>query len=160
MKSITIDRYDTAILAALQRDGRMSWTALADAVRLSATATQRRVRLLEEAGIVRGYLADVDLAALGFGVEAFVTVRVERQSAEVAQRFREAVVAFDNVQSCHLLSGDTDFMLRVVAANLPSFGQFIQHELLTLPGIKDASSLIVLETLKNAATIPPLPSRR
>ena len=159
MNSIELDRFDIAILAALQTDGRLSWTALAERVSLSATAVQRRVRLLETAGIVRGYRATIDLAALGFGVEAFVTVRVERQSAAAAQGFREAIIGSDAVQSCHLLSGDTDFLLRVVARDLPSFGRFIQHELLALPGIKDASSLIVLETVKDQPAVPPLEQR-
>ncbi|MEL7535801.1 MAG: Lrp/AsnC family transcriptional regulator [Pseudomonadota bacterium] len=156
MKAFNIDRQDRAILDILQRDGRLAWTALAERVRLSPTACQRRVRLLEEAGVIRGYRADVDLAALGFGVEAFVAVRVERQSPELAAQFREAVTNFDTVQSCHLLSGDTDFLLRVVAADLASFSQFIQRELLTLPGIKDASSLIVLETVKDQSPVPAL----
>ncbi|MEM1262127.1 MAG: Lrp/AsnC family transcriptional regulator [Pseudomonadota bacterium] len=148
-----LDKKDLAILAALQQDGRASWTTLAERVQLSATACQRRVRLLEDSGVIRGYRATVAYDAMGYGVEAFITVRVERQSPDVAKQFRDAVARLDEVLSCHLLSGDTDFLLRVVAADLARFGRFIQRDLLTLPGIKDASSLIVLETIKAASTL-------
>ena len=152
--SAKIDRYDLAILNALEADGRLPWVALAEKVRLSPTATQRRVRLLEEAGIIRSYGARIDFAALGFGVEAFVAVRVERQSTTLAQQFRDAIMTYAEVQSCHLLSGDTDFMLRVVAPDLGRFGAFIQEKILNLPGIKDASSLIVLERIKDESRVP------
>ncbi|MEO0996568.1 MAG: Lrp/AsnC family transcriptional regulator [Pseudomonadota bacterium] len=154
MKSVNLDTYDLAILRNLQDDGRVPWVTLAERINLSPTACQRRVRLLEEAGVIRAYGARIDLAKLGFGVEAFVAVHVERQSTALARKFREAVLAYPEVQSCHLLSGDTDFMLRVIAPDLSRFGGFIQDKILNLPGIKDASSLIVLETIKDGATVP------
>ncbi len=154
MNSTTLDTFDVKILNTLSVDGRIPWVTLAERVNLSPTACQRRVRLLEEAGVIASYGARIDLAALGFDVEAFVAVRVERQSTDLAENFRRDVLEHDEVQSCHMLSGDIDFMLRVVAADLKSFGAFIQDKLLNRPGIKDASSMIVLEVVKDGAKLP------
>lgn len=149
-----LDQYDYKILNILERDGRIPFVSLAEQVSLSPTACQRRVRLLEEQGVIESYGAKINLAAVGYDVEAFVAVRIERQSTQLAEDFRRAVEVHDEIQSCHMLSGDTDFMLRVVAKDLKSFGTFIQEKLLNRPGIKDASSLIVLETVKNKAVVP------
>lgn len=154
MKSFNLDNYDHKILQHLQDDGRIPWVALAEAINLSPTACQRRVRLLEEAGVITSYGARIDLAALGYPVEAFVEVRIERQSVELAEAFRTAIHSYPEVRSAHMLSGDTDFLLHVVAKDLSNFGRFIQEDLLNRPGIKDASSLIVLETVKRDASLP------
>lgn len=149
-----LDEFDLKILNILESDGRIPWVTLAERVNLSPTACQRRVRLLEDQGIIVAYTARIDFARIGLAVEAFIAVRVERQSNELAQRFRAAIDSYSEVQSCHMLSGDTDFMLRVVAADLRSLGVFIQEKLLNLPGVKDASSLIVLERIKDRTEIP------
>lgn len=154
MNSLTLDRYDYQILRIVQQDGRIPWVKLAEQINLSATACQRRVRLLEEAGVIANYGARIDITALGFPVQAFVSVRVERHSTELAAAFRDAIHQYPEVRAAHMLSGDTDFMLQVVAPDLPRFGRFIQEELLNRPGIKDASSLIVLETVKLERDLP------
>ncbi len=154
MNSVALDKFDHEILHALLSEGRIAWVQLAERISLSPTACQRRVRLLEDAGVIRHYGADVDLAALGFPVKAFVAVRIERQSIDLAEAFRAAIHRYPEVRSAHMLSGDTDFMLQVVAPDLQRFGKFIQEELLNRPGIKDASSLIVLETVKEATDLP------
>jgi Lrp/AsnC family transcriptional regulator, leucine-responsive regulatory protein len=144
-----MDKFDHHILRLLTREGRMSWVEMAQQVNLSASVCQRRVRSLQERGILRSFSAQVDPEALGYGVEAFVAVRVERQNVALARQFRTAITRYPQVQSCHLLSGDVDFMLRVVVRDLRALASFIQEQLLNVPGIKDASSSIVLERIKD-----------
>ncbi|NNF18073.1 MAG: Lrp/AsnC family transcriptional regulator [Gammaproteobacteria bacterium] len=154
--SVTLDRFDLALLAKLQQDARSSWVDLAELVHLSPSACQRRVKALQLAGVITAYRAVVPPVAAGFAVEAFVAVRVERQDFALARKFRSAILDKPEVLGCHLLSGSIDFMLRVVATDLRSFGDFIQREILSLPGVKDATSSIVLEEIKNVGPSPVL----
>ncbi len=144
-----IDSYDAQIIEALQRDGRLSWAALAKQINLSASACQRRVEGLLEKGVIENFTLNLNDTVLGFQVRAFVSVNVDRQRNELAQDFREAVIAHPNVQSCHMISGSIDFMLEVVAEDLAAFGAFIDGELLMMPAVKDASSSIVLNVVKH-----------
>ncbi len=150
-----LDRIDYSILRELQADGRLSWVDLAARVNLSATACQRRVQALVDAGVITGFGARIDPAALGFEVEAYVAVSVERQDIESAQRFREAIRRCPEVQTCHMMSGEVDYLLRVVATDLKSFGRFIEEQILSVPGVKDASSSIVLDPVKSASALLP-----
>jgi len=148
-----MDRYDTAILIALQEDGRISWSALAKRINLSASACQRRVEALVERGIIGNFTVNLNEKLLGHRVKAFVEVNVDRQSTDLAQDFRRKVVAHPQVQACHMVSGGIDFMLEVVASDLDSFGTFIDGELLSMPAVKDASSSIVLKVVKPKRTM-------
>ncbi len=150
-----LDRIDYSILRELQADGRLSWVDLAARVNLSATACQRRVQALVDAGVITGFGARIDPPALGFEVEAYVAVSVERQDIESAQRFREAIRRCPEVQTCHMMSGEVDYLLRVVATDLKSFGRFIEEQILSVPGVKDASSSIVLDPVKSASALLP-----
>lgn len=151
-----IDKTDYRILRELQADGRLSWVELGARVNLSATACQRRVQALEDAGVILGFNARIDPAALGYEVEAYVAVSVERQDLESAQRFRAAIRRCPEVQTCHMMSGEVDYLLRVVAPDLKSFGSFIEEQILSVPGVKDASSSIVLDPVKsNSPDLPP-----
>lgn len=152
--SIKIDKFDIAILHALDTDARMSWVDLANTVSLSASACQRRTQALREHGIIERFSIQVDSQALGFDVEAFVAVNIERQNMGYARQFREAMLARPEIQSCYMLSGAIDFMLRIVARNLREYGQFIQREILSLPGVKDATSSIILEEIKRSRGVP------
>ena len=144
-----IDRTDYKILRELQADGRLSWVDLAQRINLSAAATQRRVQALVDAGVIKGFSARVDTAMLGYEIEAYVAVSVERQNIEKAQRFREVIRDYPEVRTCHMMSGEVDYMLRVVAADLKAFGRFIEERILRVPGVKDASSSIVLDPVKS-----------
>ena len=152
--SIALDRFDLSILQALQEDGRRSWVELAGRVNLSASACQRRTQALRDAGVIERYTIDVDTQRIGFDVEAFVAVTIERQNMALAQGFRDAMLAHPQIQSCYMLSGSVDFMLRVVARNLREYGLFIQREILSLRGVKDATSSIVLERIKHQRAVP------
>jgi len=144
-----MDNYDARIIEELRADGRLSWAALAKRVNLSASACQRRAEGLLERGIIDHYTVNLNDAALGNAVRAFVSVNVDRTRNELAQDFREAVLAHPKVQRAHMLSGTIDFMLEVVAEDLAAFGEFINSELLAMPAVKDASSSIVLDVVKN-----------
>jgi Lrp/AsnC family transcriptional regulator, leucine-responsive regulatory protein len=144
-----IDKTDYAILRELQTDSRQSWVELARRVNLSASACQRRVQALCDSGVISGFGIRVNPEALGYEVEAYVAVSVERQDIESAQRFRDAIRRYPEVLTCHMMSGQVDYLLRVVAPDLKSFGRFIEEKILSVPGVKDASSSIVLDPVKS-----------
>lgn len=148
-----MDRYDTEILTALQADGRITWSQLATEVNLSASAVQRRVEALVERGVIENFTVNLNEAALGHSVKAFVTVNVERQDTKLAEEFRRRVREHPQVQACHMISGSIDFILEIVASDLDSFATFIDSELLSMPAVKDASSAIVLKVVKPKRTM-------
>lgn len=143
-----IDQKDAKILHELQADGRLSWVELAERVKLSATACQRRVQNLFDKGIIAGISARIDPEALGYEVEAYVSVSVDRQDVELTQKFRKAIRDYPEVQTCRMMTGQVDYLIRVIAKDLKSYGRFIEEKILRLPGVKDASSSIVLDRIK------------
>ncbi|MDH4109407.1 MAG: Lrp/AsnC family transcriptional regulator [Gammaproteobacteria bacterium] len=149
-----LDAVDTRILRELERDGRLSWVDLGERVSLSASACQRRVQALIDAGVIQGFRAQVDPAALGFEIEAYLSVSVERHDVKRAQEFRKAIRRYPEVQSCHMMSGDVDFLLHVVARDVRSYGRFVEEKILSLPGVKDASTSIVLDRIKVDGGLP------
>lgn len=148
-----MNKYDARILSELQHDGRISWSKLADKISLSASACQRRVESLVEKGIIDNFTVNLNEAALGHHVKAFVAVNIDRQDTKLAQDFRRKVRQHPQVQACHMISGGIDFMLEVVAEDLDAFGNFIDGELLSMPAVKDASSSIVLKVVKPKETM-------
>jgi Lrp/AsnC family leucine-responsive transcriptional regulator len=158
METVHLDRFDLAILRALQRRGRVSWVELGETVSLSPTAVQRRVRMLEESGVIRGFTVCVDRERLGLGVRAMVSVSIDRKEVSLTEQFRTVVAGYDEVQACYKLSGDVDFLLDIVAPDIGRFGRFIEERILSLPAVKDASSAIVLDTIKEPRAMIPLSS--
>ena len=148
-----MDRYDARILSELQSDGRISWARLAEKISLSPSACQRRVEALIDRGIIESFTVNLNEAALGNHVKAFVSVNIDRQNTDLAQDFRRRVREHPQVQACHMISGTIDFMLEVVAKDLDAFGNFIDGELLSMPAVKDASSSIVLKVVKRNETM-------
>ena len=149
-----LDNLDRRILGALQRDARLTNVQLAEEVGLSPSPCLRRVRLLEEAGIIRGYHADVDRAGIGLGLTVFVGVKVERHHDEAWTAFRNAVVLLPEVVSCHLVSGESDFLLQVLVPDLSAYEGFLLGSLLKLPGIRDIRSNFAIATVKAQAATP------
>ncbi|MFO1502667.1 MAG: Lrp/AsnC family transcriptional regulator [Steroidobacteraceae bacterium] len=147
-----MDKYDREILEHLQADGRISVTALAERIALSPSATLRRVQALEAAGVIAGYRAILDAQKLGHEVRAFVEVNADRANPEQVAQFLRRVAAMPEVLSCYMVSGSIDFVLEVVAPSLLAYADFIDNRLLKLRGVKDASSRLVLRTIK-----PPSP---
>lgn len=152
MSNPKFDAIDRKILAALQRDGRLSNVELAQAVGLSPSPCLRRVRLLEEAGVIEGYHARLNRGGLGL-VTVFVDIKVERHD-KGSTEFREAVQAIAEVVSCHLVSGQADFLLQVVVADLPAYERLLMGDLLKLPGVTDLRSNFAIQTLKGESPLP------
>lgn len=154
MPNHKLDAYDHRILAALQRDGRLSNVQLAETIGLSPSPCLRRVRLLEEAGVIRRYGADLDRDQVGLGLTVFVGIKVERHHEEQAEAFRRAVVDLPEVISAHLVSGESDFLLQVVVPDLRAYEHFLTGTLLKLPGVSDIRSNFAISTLKESAPLP------
>lgn len=154
MPEFAFDAIDRRILAALQRDARLTNVQLAEEVGLSPSPCLRRVRLLEEAGVIAGYHATLDRGALGLGLTVFVGIKVERHQEGTAAAFRDAVQALPEVVSCHLVSGETDFLLQVVVPDLAGYEQFLLGTLLKLPGVSDIRSNFAIQTVKTQGLLP------
>ena len=137
---------DARIVQLLQQDGRMSWVELGERVSLSPSACQRRVQSLIDRGVIDGIGARTNPQSMGYEIEAYVSVHVERQDVTRAQKFRNVIKKYPEVQTCHMLSGEVDYLLRVVARDLKSYGRFVEEKILAMPGVKDASSSIVAVT--------------
>ncbi len=143
------DAIDRKILDELQRNARISWVELSEKVNLSASACQRRVQSLEDEGVITGFSATVDPRALGYDIEAYLSVRVERHDVKSALEFRRAIASYPEVRSCRMMTGDIDFLLRVIATDVRAYGRFVEDKILKLPGVTDASTSIVLDLIKN-----------
>ncbi len=128
---------DKRILDVLQADGRIANVALAERVRMSPSPCLRRVKRLVQDGVIKGFAAIVDLKAIGLGVEAFAQVTIERHADAEATAFREAVKDVEEVLSCYAMTGELDFLLRIVVADLEAYGEFVRKTLLQLPSVKD-----------------------
>ena len=151
---IELDAADRRILRALQRDGRLPITALAERVGHSATPCQRRVKRREEAGLIAGYAARLSAARVGLPLQAFVQVALVSHSEEVAERFHTALAARPEVIAAYTMSGEMDYLLHVVAPDMEAFGEFATRGLLRMPGVKETRSSFVLATLKEAGEVP------
>jgi Lrp/AsnC family leucine-responsive transcriptional regulator len=154
MPKLKLDAIDRRILAALQRDARLTNVQLAEEVGLSPSPCLRRVKLLEEAGILTGYHASLDRAEVGLGLMVFVGVKVERHGDTDAESFRVAVRRLPEVVVCHIVSGETDFLLQVVVPDLAAYERFLMGTLLKLPGVRDIRSNFVLQTVKAQTALP------
>lgn len=149
-----LDNLDRRILDALQRNAKLSNVQLAEEVGLSPSPCLRRVRLLEEAGVIRGYHAQVDRSKAGLGLTVFVGVKVERHHDESANAFRAAVIDLPEVISCHVVSGESDFLLQVVLPDLASYEDFLFSTLLKLPAVSDIRSNFAISTVKSQTAVP------
>ncbi|HVT34618.1 MAG TPA: Lrp/AsnC family transcriptional regulator [Nevskiaceae bacterium] len=145
---LRLERTDARILRELQKDGRLPIVELAAKVSLSPTACLRRVRKLEESGVIERYAAVLSPAALGQDIQAFISVSIERQSKDVAEAFEAAIQKRPEVRACYVMTGDLDFLLHVFVADLQAFAEFSMKVLIGLPGVKDVRSSLVLEAVK------------
>lgn len=154
MPNLKLDAYDHRILAALQRDGRLSNVQLAEEIGLSPSPCLRRVRLLEEAGVIRRYTAELGRDEIGLGLTVFVGIKVERHRDDQAEAFRHAVMDLPEVISVHLVSGESDFLLQVVVPDLRGYERLLTGTLLKLPGVSDIRSNFAIQTVKAPAPLP------
>ncbi|NKM69333.1 Lrp/AsnC family transcriptional regulator [Rhizobium laguerreae] len=145
---------DIRILKALQGDGRLTNQELAERVGMSTSPCWRRVKKLEEAGVIRGYQAVVDRRAVGLGVLAFVRVQIDTHSHDEAERFEREVDELEAVIACYSIAGEADFLLQVVAADLDSYAEFAMTVIRRLPGIKEMHTMFVLKDIKASTILP------
>ena len=154
MANRKLDDIDRRILAALQADGRMTAQELADRVGLSASPCARRVRLLEEAGVVKGYVAVIDQAKVGLPISVFASVKLERQREDDLDRFSQAVARWPEVVDCYLMTGQRDYLLRIVVSDLESYERFIKDKLTRLDGVASIESSFALGQVKRSNALP------
>lgn len=148
-----LDQIDLDILAALQADGRITNVALARQVGLSATPCLERVKSLEAAGLITGYVARLSASALGLGLTVFVQIAVERTSQRVFEAFREAVQGIPEIEECHMVAGGYDYLLKVRVPDMAAYRNFLGAVLSGIPGIRETHSYPVMEEVKDAATL-------
>ena len=153
-----LDAIDRRILRALQADGRMIYDALAAQVSLSPSAALRRVKRLEESGVIKGYVALVSPERVGLGLTAYLNVRLEKHS-EMHKRnpmdlFRAAVQTWPEVVECAALTGEMDYLLRVVVQDMAHYSRFIMDTLPKHPSVEDCKTSFVLDRVKNTTAMP------
>jgi Lrp/AsnC family leucine-responsive transcriptional regulator len=151
---LELDAIDRRILGALQTDARASNVALAEKVGLSQSPCLRRVRLLEEAGVIRGYAALVDQRRVGLPVSVFVSVKLDRQREEQLARFEDAVRRCPEVLECYLMTGPRDYLLRVVARDLADYERFLKETLTRIDGVASIESSFALAQVKHTNALP------
>ncbi|MFM7344492.1 MAG: Lrp/AsnC family transcriptional regulator [Tagaea sp.] len=154
MRSHKLDDVDRQILHDLQNDGRMTNVDLAKRAGISAPPCLRRVRVLEKAGIVRGYHADIDPHALGFGVTVFASVSLKSQAEADLRAFHELIESWPMVRECHMLTGETDFLLKVVAADWDAYEKFLTTKLTAAPNVSTVKSALTIKTTKFQPGVP------
>jgi Lrp/AsnC family leucine-responsive transcriptional regulator len=149
-----IDRVDRRMLEVLQADGRISNVALAERLHLSPSPCLRRHKALEEQGVIAGYRAVVDREAIGLALTVFVELKIEGHTEAKARAIEEAVGTMPEVVSCHLVSGDADFLLEVVVPDLRAYEQLMLGSLLNLPSISALRSNIAIREVKRSSPLP------
>ncbi|HDR9874742.1 TPA: Lrp/AsnC family transcriptional regulator [Burkholderia cenocepacia] len=154
MHAITLDATDCRILAVLQEEGRISNLDLAERISLSPSACLRRMRLLEEQGVIERYRACLSREKLGFELEAFVQVSMRNEENQWHERFAEALREWPEVVGAFVVTGESHYLLRVLAHNLKHYSDFVLNRLYKAPGVMDIRSNIVLQTLKDEAGAP------
>jgi len=150
-----VDRTDKKIIAELQADGRLSLTELADKVGLSLSPCHRRVKSLEETGIISGYRAQVDTAKLGLNFSVIVFVSLEKADRQAVSSFEEAVVEVPEVITAQRLFGNPDYMLHVLTRDMESFQRLYDLDLSALPGVQRLTSTLIMKTVVNNRPVVP-----
>jgi Lrp/AsnC family transcriptional regulator, leucine-responsive regulatory protein len=162
MNEADLDALDRAILGALLDDARLSQVELSERIPLSATAIARRIRALEEKGVIEGYQARISREALGLSITVIVHIGLKSQNEDLLKAFEEAVIRAPSVVSCHLMSGEDDYLVTVMARDLADFERIHKEQLSRLPGVARIKSSFALRNVANRL-LPAsclLPSRR
>lgn len=149
-----MDSKDRKIARTLQRNGKMTNQALADEVGLSPSPCLRRVRIMEEAGIIRGYAADVDHKKYGLSVAVFISIRLERHDEQTVTSFETEIKKMNEVVGCYMLTGEQDYLLHVMVADLDGYDRFIRKRLHQVGGIGSIASSMSYSTIKQSPVFP------
>jgi len=151
---MTFDRIDRQILGLLQADGRMTNVDLAERVGLTAPPCLRRVRALEEAGAIRGYHDDLDAGRLGYPITVFAMVSLRSQAEHDLNAFEEHVARIPEVREVHMLNGEIDFILKIVATDLKSFQEILTTHLTPAPNVASVKTSLTIRTAKSQTGVP------
>ena len=154
MKNFSLDITDLRILAELQADGALSNVDLARRVHLSPSPCLMRVRALEQAGVIRKYVALVDSAALGLGLNVFISISLKEQSREALAIFEQRIAEHDEVMECYLMTGDSDYLIRVAVKGIDELEKFILEQLTPIPGIEKIRSSFALKQVRYKTALP------
>ena len=150
-----MDEIDWKIVAALQQNARLTNQELAQKVGLSPSPCLRRLRKLEEQGVLRGYCALVDQERYGLPINVFVSIRLERQTDAAIRAFEQAIQDLDEVQECYLMTGARDYLLRVVSQSLQAYERFVRERLTRIEGIASIESSFAFNQVKKNPRLPP-----
>lgn len=154
MPSVELDRIDLRILELLQQDARLTNVELAQRVNLSPSPCLARVRALEQKGIIKGYVALLDPASVGLGLNVFIQISLERQIEKTLQQFQTAINRFPEIVECYLMTGDSDYLLRVVVPDVQALEQFILNGLTKISGVASIRSSFALKQVKYGTALP------
>jgi Lrp/AsnC family transcriptional regulator, leucine-responsive regulatory protein len=154
MKFEELDKQDKIILSLLQQSGNMALADVAAKAGLSASSCHRRIKLLEEQGVIQGYAANLNRKSLGLANEFFVEVSLNAQSEDVLEKFEKAVARVPEILECHLMSGQFDYLLRVVAKDAEDYERIHRTRLARLPGLQRIQSSLALRTVKDWSGYP------
>jgi Lrp/AsnC family leucine-responsive transcriptional regulator len=149
-----LDNIDRAILAVLQVNGRIANVDLADAVSLSPSACLRRLRTLEQDGLISGYRAELDRAKLGLDLTVFIELTVESHSRKTTGAVEQALVEIPSVVACHLVSGSADFLVEAAVSDFASYERLLMDQILTIPHVVGAESTFAIRTVKTRGALP------
>ncbi|MBO9517093.1 MAG: Lrp/AsnC family transcriptional regulator [Porphyrobacter sp.] len=150
----TLDSIDRRLLAELQAEGRITNVDLASRVGLTAPPCLRRVRALEEEGVIRGYHADLDPSRLGFTITVFAMVSLKSQAEEDLRAFEQHIKGLPEIRECHMLNGEIDFILKIVSRDLQSFQEFLTSKLTPAPNVASVKTSLTIRTAKNEPGVP------
>ncbi len=151
---LELDKIDRNIVRILQKQGRITYAELARQVGLSTTPCLERVKKLEKEGVIRGYSALIDPDYLKASLVVFIHIRLARQPQDIFEQFKEAAKKLPSVQECHLVSGNFDYLLKARVQDMPAYRKFYGETLLTLPGVVECTSYVVMEEIKDTMEVP------
>jgi Lrp/AsnC family leucine-responsive transcriptional regulator len=149
-----LDDIDRKIIAALQADGKITVNELAEKVGLSASPCARRVRLLEQAKVIKGYTAIIDQKKVGLPISAFASIKLERQREDALERFSKAVSRWPEVVDCYLMTGQRDYLLRIVVRDLEAYERFLNDKMTRLEGVASIETSFALKQIKRSEALP------
>jgi len=149
-----LDQIDRRLLAELQDDGRMTNVELAQRVGLTAPPCLRRVRALEDEGVIKGYHAELDASKLGYAITVFALVSLKSQAEEALRQFEDHMRTLPEVRECHMLNGEIDFILKIVSKDLQSFQEFLTSKLTPAPNVASVKTSLTIRTAKQLPGVP------
>jgi len=150
----SLDQIDRQLLTQLQDEGRITNVELASRVGLTAPPCLRRVRALEDAGVIRGYHAELDASKLGFAITVFAMVSLKSQAEDALRQFEDVMKSLPEVRECHMLNGEIDFILKIVSKDLQSFQEFLTSKLTPAPNVASVKTSLTIRTAKQLPGVP------